>query len=144
MSSTGMAFSGKFDVTWNSTNLERVGDCELPSTLDNEVQELVSNKATRKDIIPKDGYQDITLTLFFNPANKEMLYAAKTGNSVGTLGYSCAASDGGSYVETYDAKVVSVSGGSGDVEGVMESFECTFSPVKRLSATGSLGTQAYD
>ena len=144
MSSTGMALSGKFDVTWNGTDLERVGDCELPSTLDNEVQELVSNKATRKDIIPKDGYQDITLTLFFNPANKALLYAAKTGNEVGTLGYSCAASDGGSYVETYDAKVVSVSGGSGDVEGVMESFECTFAPIKRLSATGSLGTQAYD
>lgn len=144
MSSTGMALSGKFDITWNSTNLERVGDCELPSTIDNEVQELASNKATRKDIIPKDGYQDVTITFFFNPANKNMLYVDKTANVVGTLGYSCAASDGGSYVETYNAKIVSVSGGSGDVEGVIESFEATFSPIKRLSATGSLGTQAYD
>lgn len=142
--STGMAFSGKFDVKWNGSDLERLGEAQLPDTTENEVRELQTNKAMRREVIAKDGYQDVAIDFFFNPANKTMLESAKTGNLIGTLSYSAQAADGGSWYEEYDAKVVSVSGGSGDVEGVIESFSATFAPIKRVNATGSLGTQTYD
>ncbi len=150
MASTGMALSGKFHVTWESTggtgaiDIERTGETQLPDTLENETTELVSNMATRKDIVEKAGYQDPTVTCFFRPENYERLLADKVAGSLGTLVYSCSAADGGSYSATYNAKVISVNGASGDVEGLMESFDVTFGIIARATAAGSLGTQAYE
>ena len=150
MSSTGMALSGKFHVTWYSTSqtagidIERVGETQLPDTLENETTELVSNMATRKDIVEKAGYQDPTVTCFFRPENYEALLADKVAGSLGTVVYSCSAADGGAYSATYNAKVISVNGASGDVEGLMESFDVTFGIVARTTASGSLGTQVYE
>jgi len=143
MASTGMALSGKFHVSWNGTEIERVGDAELPATLENEVVELVSDKATRKEVVPKTGYDDTTVTFLFNPTKYEDLISAKESGSLGTLSYSCSATDGGAFTATYDAKVINVGGPSGDVEGVMESFEATFGIINRTTASGSLGTQSY-
>lgn len=144
MASTGMVLDGKFAITWNGTSLERVGEGALPDTTENEQKELVSNMATRKKTIVKKGYEPLTATLLFRPETKSMLTSAKETGAIGTLGFSLSAADGGAYSETYDAQVVSVGGGSGDVEGDVESFDATFLPMKRLSATGSLGTQEYD
>ena len=143
MASTGMALNGKFHVSWNGTEIERVGDAELPSTLENEVVELPSDKATRKEIVPKTGYDDTTVTFLFDPTNYETLITAKEAGTIGTLSYACTATDGGSFAASYDAKIISVGGPSGDVEGVMESFETTFGIINRTTASGSLGTQAY-
>lgn len=149
MSSTGMALSGKFHVTWSSTtstglDIERVGETQLPDTLENEVNELVSNMATRRDIIEKTGWQDPTVTCFFNPDTWEKLLTDKQAGNLGTLTYTCSAADGGNYTATYDAKIISVSGASGDVEGNMESFDVQFGIIARTTASGALGTQAYE
>ena len=153
MASTGMALSGKFLVKWNSTgtdgvsgevNLERIGECQLPDTIDNETMELVSNMATRKDIANKAGYQDPTVSCFFFPQNYVRLLADKENGSLGTLTYECTAADGGSCTAVYNAKVIGVAGASGDVEGFMESFDATFGIIAKSSFSGSLGTQAFD
>jgi hypothetical protein len=144
MASTGMALSGKFHVSWNGTEFERVGDCNLPDTLENEVVELISDKASRKEIVAKTGYADSTVTFLFNPLTYEAMVADKESGTCCNLVYSCTATDGGAYTATFSAKIVNVGGASGDVEGVMESFETTFAIVSRSSASGSLGTQAYN
>lgn len=144
MASTGSALKGKFNVSYNGTDIERMGECQLPDTIDNEEQELISNKATRKEIIEKTGYQNPTLTCFFNPQTYQDFLGHKTANSIGTLTYSATASDGGSMTASYNAKVISVSGASGDVEGAMESFEVTFGIIALISFTGALGTQVYE
>ena len=153
MASTGMALSGKFHVKWNSTgtdgvsgevDIERTGECQLPDTIDNEESELVTNMATRKDIANKSGYQNPTVTCFFRPENYVRLLADKKNGSLGTLTYECSAADGGACTAVYNAKVISVAGASGDVEGFMESFDATFGIIAMDSFAGSLGTQAYD
>lgn len=149
MASTGSALSGKFHVSWaaggaEASIIEHVGDAELPSTIENEVTELVSDLATRKEIVQKGGYDDTTVTAFFNPATYEQFITAKTDGTIGTLSYECEAADGGKYNASYTAQVVSVGGPSGDVEGVMESFEITFGIKSRVTSSGSLGTQVYE
>ncbi len=143
MASTGMALSGKFHVSWNNTAYERVGECNLPDTMENEVVELISDKASRKEIVAKGGYQDSTVSFLFNPATYDQMVSDKEAGTVAGLKYECTASDGGAYSATFDAKIVNVGGPSGDVEGVMESFETTFAIISKTTASGSLGTQAY-
>ena len=144
MASTGMALKGDFGVTVNGTDIERVGSSGLPSTNDNESVELVSNRATRKEIVMKGGFQDVTLTCFFNPDNYQALKTIKNNNSVCTVSYSCAAADGGSYIETYLAQVINVAGAEGDVSGLIESFDVTFGIKSLVTASGSLGTLVYN
>lgn len=147
-----MALSGKFTVKWNSAgtdgvsgevDLERTGECQLPDTIDNEEMELVTNRATRKDIANKAGYQNPTVTCFFFPQNYMRLLGDKENGTLGTLTYECTAADGGACTAVYNAKVMGVTGASGDVEGFMESFDATFGIIAKSSFSGSLGTQAY-
>lgn len=142
--STGMALSGKFEVTWNGTSIERVGETTLPDTIENETQELVSNFCTRKEIIEKGGFQDASVTCFNNPAIYEMLLADKVAGTKGKLAFNCTAADGGVFTPSYDAKIITVGGPSGDVEGVMESFDVTFGIIARdTGVSAALGTQVY-
>ena len=146
MASTGAVLSGKFHVYWNGTRLEHVGDCTLPDTIENDEVELVSDWATRKEIVPKAGYDNPDVDVLFDPSVYQMLLADKLSGSAGVLKYEASQTDGGSLSASYDAKVLTVGGGSGDVEGVMESFTTTFSIIGLNTAgyNGSLGTQAYE
>lgn len=149
MASTGSPLSGKFTVKWtggtdSELNIERTGETQLPDTLENETVELVTNFGTKKDVVEKSNFQDSTVTCFFDPTTYELLLKHKQAGAQGTLTYHATAKDGGFYDVSYTAKILSVGGPSGDVEGNIESFDTTFGIVARIGASGSMGTNVFD
>lgn len=146
MASTGMLLKGKQShVTVNGTIYERVGDLTLPETTTNDETEIVSDFATRKEVIPKGGFENFTFTPIFRPEFYKTFLEMKAGGSLCTVTVNSAAPDGGTLSFTYNGEIMRVGGPTAAMPGSFEGFDVEMKIIAMgTDSTGALGSQVYN
>lgn len=144
--STGMLLTGKSHVFLNGTVLEHIGEMNLPETKTNDEQEVVSDLATRNEIIKKGGFENITIPALFDPQKYKYCLDLKNSASICTIQFNMFASDGGTFDPEFTCIPMRVGGPSAAPDDVFQTFDFELKVISYndSSFSGSLGNQVYN